>query len=485
MTTIDYKTPSHSVQSKAKPKAHDPCCGCPACRGLECLERPRFFAGQLLTEAELNSEQAYVIAKNRLHNRYLHGWGVVCGLAVVCACKGHVRVTSGYAIDPCGNDIIVCKDTDFALLDAIQACIDARKRRDDDCPPWQDPNADCVEDEEHWCVTIEYKETEGRPITPLRQESSCSCGCGGAKKASTSPSSGGCSCGGGCGDKPAPKPARSAGPACEPTRVFEQFRLGVIPQPAECAQKHETRFPRRFAIEQPAELGGTYDKGLPKADLSSFVLSAAEGTFLSVFRDVYVEALDFMNDRLSKDDLGIVRQMWDAYSQMASPGSEQKNGSKPIVEMETDTHASVYTACCHFRKALVALYNDNPLNVRCDGFDCPPCQQDAADPTESFFCLIEVFLAYVIDAVCLKLLPPCPPSPCDDRLILACVTVHKGKILHICNFSCRHYAGSFNTLAYWASLGNVLSTLKEAVSFLCCSPKALKDIIGWIAERDQ
>ena len=73
----------------------------------------RFFAGQLLTESELNTEQAYVIAKNRLHNRYLHGWGVVCGLEVVCACEGFVHVKSGYAIDPCGNDIIVCKDTDF------------------------------------------------------------------------------------------------------------------------------------------------------------------------------------------------------------------------------------------------------------------------------------------------------------------------------------------------------------------------------------
>ena len=29
-------------------------CVCPACGGLECLERPRYFAGQLLTEAELN-----------------------------------------------------------------------------------------------------------------------------------------------------------------------------------------------------------------------------------------------------------------------------------------------------------------------------------------------------------------------------------------------------------------------------------------------
>src|SRR5688500_7307882 len=67
---------------------------CPVCPGLECQCRPRYFAGQLLTEEELNAEQQYVIKKNRLHNLYLHGSGVVCGLEVVCHpnCEGWVRV---------------------------------------------------------------------------------------------------------------------------------------------------------------------------------------------------------------------------------------------------------------------------------------------------------------------------------------------------------------------------------------------------------
>ena len=57
---------------------------CPACGGLQCLCRPRFFAGQLLTEEDLNRLDHYIVEKNKLHNRYLHGWGVVCGLEVVC-----------------------------------------------------------------------------------------------------------------------------------------------------------------------------------------------------------------------------------------------------------------------------------------------------------------------------------------------------------------------------------------------------------------
>jgi hypothetical protein len=95
-------------------KQHDDQCGCPVCQGLRCMERPRYFAGQLLTETELNSEQEYVRAKQRLHNRYLHGSGVVCGLQVVCSdCDGWVTIKEGYAIDPCGNDVIVCADHDF------------------------------------------------------------------------------------------------------------------------------------------------------------------------------------------------------------------------------------------------------------------------------------------------------------------------------------------------------------------------------------
>ena len=38
---------------------------CPVCHGLVSAERPRFFAGQLLTETELNSLENYVLAKNR------------------------------------------------------------------------------------------------------------------------------------------------------------------------------------------------------------------------------------------------------------------------------------------------------------------------------------------------------------------------------------------------------------------------------------
>jgi len=52
------------------------------CLALPRFERVRYFYGQLLGVREFQSEQSYFYEKHRLHNRYLHGYGTVCGLAV-------------------------------------------------------------------------------------------------------------------------------------------------------------------------------------------------------------------------------------------------------------------------------------------------------------------------------------------------------------------------------------------------------------------
>jgi len=90
-------------------------CGCGGglCQGQDFV-RPRFFAGQLLTEDDLDLLSSYVVEKNRLHNRSFFGEGVVCGLLVTCdPCGGgKVTVQPGYALDCCGNDIVVpCAQT--------------------------------------------------------------------------------------------------------------------------------------------------------------------------------------------------------------------------------------------------------------------------------------------------------------------------------------------------------------------------------------
>src|SRR5262245_39829148 len=163
---------------------------CPVCGGLECLCRPRFFAGQLLTEEDLNRLENYIIGKNKLHNRYLHGWGVACGLEVLCnPCDGYVTVKSGYALSPCGDDIVVCQDTAVNVCDLINRC---RTQKEWDCDPaWPNPNPICGDQDQQWVLYICYDEKPSRGITALRGSTSapcCSrCSCGGS-------SSCGCGC---------------------------------------------------------------------------------------------------------------------------------------------------------------------------------------------------------------------------------------------------------------------------------------------------
>ena len=90
---------------------------------LGILERPRYFARQLVTPAELNLEAEYFAERIRRHNRMLHGWGVVCGAQVcrVRAAEGpgaepwKVRVRPGFAIDGHGNEISIGSDRIFDL----------------------------------------------------------------------------------------------------------------------------------------------------------------------------------------------------------------------------------------------------------------------------------------------------------------------------------------------------------------------------------
>src|SRR3954453_19853802 len=106
MATITNYGQAQGLKER-KPLPADPSCQpCPDCGGLECLCRPRFFAGQLLTEQDLNRLDHYITEKHKLHNRHLWGSGVVCGLEVRCApCDELVTVTDGYALSPCVEDI--------------------------------------------------------------------------------------------------------------------------------------------------------------------------------------------------------------------------------------------------------------------------------------------------------------------------------------------------------------------------------------------
>jgi predicted flap endonuclease-1-like 5' DNA nuclease len=119
--------------------AHKPCrCGCQGteahCCRLDCVRRPRFFCGQLLTDQDLTSLVEWTDRRLRL-SRYRHGWGVVCGLDIRCDPKHHGMLTlmPGYAIGCCGEDIVVCKESPIDLSvwckPPVDPCAELRRQQ--------------------------------------------------------------------------------------------------------------------------------------------------------------------------------------------------------------------------------------------------------------------------------------------------------------------------------------------------------------------
>jgi hypothetical protein len=144
------------------PEPVDTCCE------LVCFERPRYFCGHLLTDADLTKEQKYVIEKHKLYNRSLHGHGVVCGLRLTCNhhCPGEIIIGDGYAIDNCGNDLVLCEAKPFDVIRFLRRKgYLVEEPRPDPCKPGEEPR-ECKIKECFYIVAC-YAEEESDFTTPL------------------------------------------------------------------------------------------------------------------------------------------------------------------------------------------------------------------------------------------------------------------------------------------------------------------------------
>lgn len=182
---VNKHSPHRGKQTKVKAKT------CSSCGSVECFERPRYFGGQLLTDKDLDAAQRYVIEKNRLHNRYLVGTGVVCGLAVRChpECNGFIVIEPGYAIDCCGNDIVLCDAETFDVIDYLEQCQEEEPVCDDKI---RNRQVKCDDEIKEYCLFLSYSEEYIRPVTALVRDNGCS------------------------------------NNRCEPSRTRESFRLDLI-----------------------------------------------------------------------------------------------------------------------------------------------------------------------------------------------------------------------------------------------------------------
>lgn len=150
--------------------------GCATCWSV--AERPRWFAGQLVTPGDLEALQQWVLGRSRRHNRLVHGWGVACGLAVNATTSPvtgetvpwSVTVGSGYALSGCGDEVCV----------PTTVTIDVRQPRpegSDGCAPptdpWCAPVRERREPEQTYYLAVSYDEQPTRPV----RSSGCGCGC--------------------------------------------------------------------------------------------------------------------------------------------------------------------------------------------------------------------------------------------------------------------------------------------------------------------
>lgn len=140
------------------------------------IERPRFFPRQLITPDDLTLGQDYLRNKLRRMNRYIHGWGVVCGAKVGLSSKPWmVIVHPGYILGPYGDEIVVEQDICFDLRTRCttsgggDACDDIVI--DPLCPDRTMDNS--RRDDAPFYLALRYKEVPARPV----RVAPVGCGC--------------------------------------------------------------------------------------------------------------------------------------------------------------------------------------------------------------------------------------------------------------------------------------------------------------------
>jgi hypothetical protein len=132
------------------------------------VERVRYFPRQLLTADDMRLEQEYFREKQRRHNRFVHGWGVVCGLEVKADSNTPlaVRICPGYALGPCGDEIYVPESVRVDLGECV-------RKPADPCPPAYAAVPASADKPTVLVVSIRYTECPTRPLRTLP----AGCGC--------------------------------------------------------------------------------------------------------------------------------------------------------------------------------------------------------------------------------------------------------------------------------------------------------------------
>jgi hypothetical protein len=494
-------------------------CGCGCQR--QGSPRPRFFAGQLLTEDDLEALTAYVTAKSRLHTRYLAGSGVVCGLEVTCdPCGGGtVRVKPGYALDCCGRDILVACPTKLDINAMIRDLRLSQLGTDcgDPCPPTTTTQGQIKrqahEPTRHYCLYVRYEEQLADPVAPYITEEPC------------------------------------GQPACEPTRVYEgyQFLLrcqahpppsstiadalrACIDQPRiaqltggltkyatplqEAAQPTEPLpFDSRALATATRDLAKANAQGATTAELARAVADGIQAVAAQLVRPQWEDdatrqktfqsnqqVIDDAQKELASATTSLVNAPDDTWpdpldrqaaqallaqaQQLADPRADQLNliEARMLAQrapFDREVWSVLLSGAAELRDWLLCRLDDDPLLTDCElrsaaekiriaeGADADKTiSREGAETTARLANTLEEVLArYQRNCICAALNPPCPE--CDDpNVLLACLEVRDCAVVRICS-TVRDWVISGPALNYWIPQ---LAELHQILEAYCCGP---------------
>jgi hypothetical protein len=442
----------------------DPAPPCPACGGLKCLCRPRFFPGQLLSDDDLNRLEQYVIDKNRLHNRHLVGWGAACGLEVSCSpcASDSVTVHAGYALSPCGDDIVLCADQSVNVCELIRRC----KPETVVCEqPYGTAPTPCQDEIERWVIAVCYDERPTRGVTALtgagdstakpgcRCGGSGGCGCGGSGSSGSSTS--GCNCGGSstsncnCAAKSSayqPTSNRKVLPQCEPTQICEGFRFTAYKAPVQAKGLTGLRN-SPYALQ-------------PGGDLMIAWMYANRSRFGPLLERVLCCVLRALDLRASLVEGRAV----DGPSAITT----YREYAQALQEFATDFSLHHCNLAKETRVTLDGAYEWT--RARMTGELNAIDRKELVDRTGA---LDTLWMQIVTECFCSALLPACPAPPTTNCVPLAVVTVRNGErceVLDICNWQERKLLITWPTITYWLSW-LPWSRLREWIARICCRPE--------------
>jgi hypothetical protein len=149
-------------------------------------ERNHYFTGKYMNKRDFQVEQDYFRSRYQLHNRLLHGWGIVCGLHVKRhwdpGCQDEwVIVTPGVAMDCCGREIVLEEETAVKIWDPPEVSEDdpaeqhdaakqiSSKKPIDITQDGEDPD----QESESFLVCIHYCEEKIEYVPVLHGEGEC------------------------------------------------------------------------------------------------------------------------------------------------------------------------------------------------------------------------------------------------------------------------------------------------------------------------